>query len=305
MLLSLRLLFVAVAVGAATLFATACSLTSPSAVPGPPINQTSLDDKFNLPEGTPFWQSFQASHPFSTNRDPGNRQFARDALALLTGNLSVYAEPMNRVDYIWVVDGFGSGFSELGALMVYDGSKVVLILAHSGISNSRSLASVLGHELKHVRQLAEPPSPNDAAKREEEAYHVSAVIETVLRLGMNQPWDPLLWEFISKSLAIRDDINPNPVYALFRAADQNYDPALFSSVLAIYRAAENSLPQANAGELNAVEFSVSNKVSPGNYDGAFRLTFSADGRPVTVQVNLSVANNKVVVHTISGVSALR
>jgi len=305
MLLSLRLLFVAVAVGAATLFATACSLTSPSAVPGPPINQTSLDDKFNLPEGTPFWQSFQASHPFSTNRDPGNRQFARDALALLTGNLSVYAEPMNRVDYIWVVDGFGSGFSELGALMVYDGSKVVLILAHSGISNSRSLASVLGHELKHVRQLAEPPSPNDAAKREEEAYHVSAVIETVLRLGMNQPWDPLLWEFISKSLAIRDDINPNPVYALFRSSDQDHDPTLFAGVLAIFQSAENALPQANAGELNSVEFSVSNKVSPGNYDGAFRLNLSADGRPVAVQVEISMVNNKVIVHGIAGTSAIR
>jgi hypothetical protein len=54
------------------------------------------------------------------------------------------------------------------------------------------------------------PSPNDAAKREEDAYHVSAVIETALRLGANQPWDPLLWEFISRSLSIRDDINPNP-----------------------------------------------------------------------------------------------
>jgi len=302
---SLRQLSIGFAVVAATLLGSACSVTSPSAVSAPPINQTGLDDKFNVPEGTAFWQSFQASHPFSTNRDAGDRQFVKDALALLTGNLATYAEPLNRVDFIWVVDGFGSGSSELGALMVYDGSKVILILTHAGISNARGLASILGHELRHVRQLAESPFPNDAAKREEDAYHVSATVESALRVGTNQPWDPLLWEFISKSLAIRDDINPNPVYALFRAADQNYDTALFSSVLAIYRAAENSLPQANAGELNAVEFSVSNKVSPGNYDGAFRLTFSADGRPVTVQVNLSVANNKVVVHTISGVSALR
>jgi len=143
--------------------------------------------------------------------------------------------------------------------------------------------------------LAEPPSPNDAAKREEDAYHVSAIIETALRLGTNQPWDPLLWEFISKSLSIRDDINPNPVYALFRGADWNHDPALFAGVLAIYRAAENSLPQANGGELNSVEFSISNKASPGNYDGAFRLNLSADGRPVTVQVNISMADNRVVV----------
>ena len=279
-------------------------MTSPSAVSVPPINQTSLDDKFNVPEGTAFWQSFQASHPFSTNRNTGDRQFVKDALALLTGSLSIYAEPLNRVDYIWVVDGFGSGSSELGALMVYDGSKVILILTHAGISNARGLASILGHELKHVRQLAEPPSPNDEAKREEEAYHVSAVIETALRLGINQPWDPLLWEFISKSLAIRDDINPNPVYALFRSSNQIYDPTLFAGVLAIYRTAERSLPQANAGELNSVEFSVSNKVSPGNYDGAFRLSLSADGRPVTVQVNISMADNKVVVNTIPSVSAV-
>jgi hypothetical protein len=303
MILSLRQLFIAVAVGAATLPGAACSLTSPSAVPVPPINQTSLDDKFNVPESTSFWQSFQASHPFSTNRDPGNRQFVKDALALLAGSLSVYAEPMNRVDYIWVVDDFGSSSSDLGALMVYDGRKVVLLLTHAGISNSRGLASILGHELKHVRQLAEPPSPNDAAKREEEAYHVSAVIETALRVGINQPWDPLLWEFISKGLAIRDDINPNPVYALFRSDNQDNDPALFSGILAIYHAAEHALPQANAGELTAVEFSISNRVSPGNYDGAFRLNLSADGRPVTVQVDISMANNHVVVRAIPGVSA--
>jgi hypothetical protein len=304
MIPSLRQWSVAVAVVAATVLESACSLTSPSAVPAPAINQTSLDDKFNVPEGTAFWQSFQASHPFSTNRDAGDRQFVKDALALLTGNLSMYAEPLNRVDYIWVVDGFGSGFNELGALMVYDGSKVVLILTHSGIGNARGLASILGHELRHVRQLAELPSPNDAAKREEDAYHVSALIETALRLGSNQPWDPLLWEFISRSLSIRDDINPNPVYALFRGTDRNYDPALFAGVLAIYRAAENALPQATAGELNAVEFSVGNKVSPGTYDGAFRLTFSADGRPVTVQVDITMANNTVVVHTIPRVSAV-
>jgi len=299
---SLRQLSIGVAVVAATLLGSACSVTSPSAVSAPPINQTGLDDKFNVPEGTPFWQSFQASHPFSTNRDAGDRQFVKDALALLSGNLSMYAEPLNRVDYIWVVDGFGSGANELGGLMVYDGSKVILILTHAGISNARGLASILGHELRHVRQLAEPPSPNDAAKREEDAYHVSAIIETALRLGANQPWDPLLWEFISRSLSIRDDINPNPVYVLFRSPDRNYDPALFAGVLAIYRAAENALPQASAGELNAVEFSVSNKVSPGNYDGVFRLTLSADGRPVTVQVDISMANNRVVVRTIPRVS---
>ena len=292
----LRQLSLAVAVVAATLVGTACSLTSPSTVPAPAINHTSLDDKFNVPEGTAFWQSFQASHPFSTNRDAGDRQFVKDALALLTGNLSTYAEPLNRVDYIWVVDGFGSGSNELGGLMVYDGSKVVLILTHSGISNARGLASILGHELKHVRQLAEPPSPNDAAKREEDAYHVSAIIETALRVGTNQPWDPLLWEFISRSLAIRDDVNPNPVYALFRGADRNYDPALFSGVLAIYRTVENHLPQASAGDLNSVEFSVGSKTSPGTYDGAFRLNLSADGRPVTVQVDITMANNRVVVH---------
>lgn len=301
---SLRQLSLAVAVVAATLVGTACSLTSPSALPVPPINQTSFDDKFTMPEGTSFWQSFQASHPFSTNRDPGNRQFVKDALALLTGNLSVYAEPLNRVDYIWVVDDFGSSSSDLGALMVYDGSKVVLVLTHAGISNSRGLASILGHELKHVRQLAEPPSPNDPAKREEEAYHVSAVIETALRVGINQPWDPLLWEFISKSLAIRDDINPNPVYALFRSNNQDNDPALFSGILAIYRAAENALPQASAGELSGVEFSIRNRMSPVNYDGAFRLNLSADGRPVTVQVDMSMNNNRVVVLSLPGVSAV-
>jgi hypothetical protein len=116
MIPSLRQLSVAVAVVAAALLESACSLTSPSAVPAPPINQTSLDDKFNVPEGTAFWQSFQASHPFSTNRDAGDRQFVKDALALLTGNLAMYAEPLNRVDYFWVVDGFGASLQRAWGL---------------------------------------------------------------------------------------------------------------------------------------------------------------------------------------------
>jgi hypothetical protein len=46
-------------------------------------------------------------------------------------------------------------------------------------------------------------------------------------------------------------------------------------------------------------------VSPGNYDGAFRLNLSADGRPVAVQVEISMVNNKVIVHGIAGTSAIR
>ena len=56
--------------------------------------------------------------------------------------------------------------------------------------------------------------------------------------------------------------------------------------------------------MNAVAFSVSQNVSPGNYDGAFRLNLSADGRPVAVQVDISMANNKVIVHKIPAASTV-